>query len=263
MKQYSLTVLKNERIAKDHFVMRFEFPGKAEKIMPGQFVNVSLNQPAHLLPRPFSVWDAGNNQISILYKVFGEGTACLARVQMGETLPVLLPLGNKFPKVPAKGLCLLSGGIGVVPLYFFVKRLFEKSPAEAGRIRVYLGASNQSGIVCREDFQEWGCLVTLSTDDGSLGQKGTCLQAFQEDLKKEGPFAKTIFSCGPHGMLRAVAKFGESQGIPTYLAAEEVMGCGFGACVGCAIPARQGTTEMPYKLVCTDGPVFEAGEIEW
>jgi len=267
MKLYSLTVLANEKIANDHFVMCFEFPGNAGEILPGQFVNILLDQMAYRMPRPFSVFNTEKNQISILYKVFGKGTDSLSQVQVGQSLSVLLPLGNAFPEVFLDGLCLLSGGIGVVPLYFFAKRVFEKSPSEAKKIRVYLGASNQSGIVCLEDFKKWGCSVTVSTDDGSLGISGSCLKAFQDDLKKEDAFtklqalAKTIFACGPHGMLRAVAKFSEVKNIPAYLAAEEVMGCGFGACVGCAIPARQG--EMPYKLVCTDGPVFEAKEIEW
>jgi dihydroorotate dehydrogenase electron transfer subunit len=258
---YALTVLANKNIAKDHFVLCFELPGNVDEILPGQFMNIFLEDKTHLMPRPFSVFCVEKNQISVLYKVFGKGTDALARVRAGETMRVLLPLGNAFPEVSSEHLCLLSGGIGVVPLYFFAKRVFEKSPSEAKKIRVYLGASNKDGIVCREDFEKMGCSVTISTDDGSLGRRGSCLKALQEDFKKEE--VKTIFTCGPHGMLRAVAEFAEEKNILTYLAAEEVMGCGFGACVGCAIPAKQGSAEMPYKLVCTDGPIFEAKEIQW
>ncbi|MBK7947948.1 MAG: hypothetical protein IPK00_04240 [Deltaproteobacteria bacterium] len=37
------------------------------------------------------------------------------------------------------------------------------------------------------------------------------------------------------------------------------MACGFGVCLGCAAPRSHGG----FALVCRQGPVFEAGEIDW
>ena len=36
------------------------------------------------------------------------------------------------------------------------------------------------------------------------------------------------------------------------------MACGFGACFGCVVPARDGG----YLRVCVDGPVIDARELE-
>ena len=56
-------------------------------------------------------------------------------------------------------------------------------------------------------------------------------------------------------MLRALRELGLAHGIPTYLCLEEMMACGFGVCLGCAVPVYGA---KPYKYCCTDGPVFEA-----
>jgi dihydroorotate dehydrogenase electron transfer subunit len=39
---------------------------------------------------------------------------------------------------------------------------------------------------------------------------------------------------------------------------ETPMACGFGACMGCAVPLADGG----YMRLCTDGPVVNAAEIE-
>jgi dihydroorotate dehydrogenase electron transfer subunit len=37
------------------------------------------------------------------------------------------------------------------------------------------------------------------------------------------------------------------------------MACGFGVCLGCAAPlAAEG-----FRLVCRDGPMFDAAELDW
>jgi dihydroorotate dehydrogenase electron transfer subunit len=37
------------------------------------------------------------------------------------------------------------------------------------------------------------------------------------------------------------------------------MACGFGVCLGCAVPLRSGG----FALVCSDGPAFDATTIDW
>ena len=42
------------------------------------------------------------------------------------------------------------------------------------------------------------------------------------------------------------------------------MGCGIGACLGCAVKTSESTQEAPqYKHVCKDGPVFNCTEVEF
>ncbi|MGH7429302.1 MAG: hypothetical protein ACREJ4_13250 [Candidatus Methylomirabilaceae bacterium] len=41
------------------------------------------------------------------------------------------------------------------------------------------------------------------------------------------------------------------------------MGCGFGACMGCAIPIAGEEEHRTYSLVCKNGPVFDGRQILW
>jgi dihydroorotate dehydrogenase electron transfer subunit len=38
------------------------------------------------------------------------------------------------------------------------------------------------------------------------------------------------------------------------------MACGFGVCLGCAVPVYG---PKPFEYCCTDGPVFDARRVRW
>ena len=59
-------------------------------------------------------------------------------------------------------------------------------------------------------------------------------------------------------MLGAVAGVAKEYGVQAQVSLDAYMACGIGACLGCAIETLDG-----YKLVCKDGPVFDAHEIKW
>lgn len=261
-----LEIASNERVAVDAYRMVFFLPTdvKAVNIQPGQFVNVCLPDKGHLVPRPFSVLDAQAGKLSILYKIFGKGTQLLSQQKPGTILNVLLPLGNMFPdmqqvKTP---LVLVGGGVGVPPLYFVVKRLHETNPSFLKNVTFYMGAAKAEGLLLVNELERLGCNVVVSTDDGSAARTGNCVQALKEDITA-GKQVHTIFSCGPHGMLKAVYQYAHEANIDAYLSVEEVMGCGFGACVGCVVPVKHQEGEMPYQLACINGPVFHKDVINW
>lgn len=59
-------------------------------------------------------------------------------------------------------------------------------------------------------------------------------------------------------MLVAVARLLGGAGVPLYVSLEARMGCGFGVCRGCVVPAAGGG----YLHVCQDGPVVPAGAVD-
>ena len=75
---------------------------------PGQFVNIALE--GKFLRRPISVCDYDSQTVTIIYKVVGQGTAQMAKMQPGETLDVLTGLGNGFDVTKAGARPLLVGG---------------------------------------------------------------------------------------------------------------------------------------------------------
>jgi len=62
-------------------------------------------------------------------------------------------------------------------------------------------------------------------------------------------------------MLKALQKFSIENKIPTEMSLEERMGCGIGACVGCAVLTKNEKGEQTYQYVCQQGPVFDAKEV--
>ena len=68
-------------------------------------------------------------------------------------------------------------------------------------------------------------------------------------------------------MLVSVAKvMQEFPKIPCQVSMEERMACGVGVCLGCPVKVHRQIGKPAnyiYKMVCKDGPVFNAEEIAW
>ncbi len=112
-----------------------------------------------------------------------------------------------------------------------------------------------------KDFEEAGAGLQVTTEDGSLGTRGLITDLLEPFLLGAGTSALTLYTCGPPGMLAAVARLATIHGVPCQVSMEANMACGFGACMGCAVEVT--APDRKYKLVCKDGPVFDSREIRW
>ncbi len=240
--------------------------------LAGQFVMI---RPAWIgdpfLARAFSIYrlsgpSGGGSSpvVEILYKVLGKGTQCLARMEPDQEVEILGPLGNAF--VSPDGLeqaVLVAGGIGVPPIAALATQLRERRAPSAERrdVEVFLGGKSSEDILCLKDFEEAGASVHVTTEDASLGTRGLVTDLLRPFLLAPHASRLTMYACGPPGMLEAVAGLAEETGVPCQVSVEANMACGFGACMGCAIEVT--SEDRSYKLVCKDGPVFDAREIRW
>jgi dihydroorotate dehydrogenase electron transfer subunit len=264
-------------------------PGFSRALSPGQFVMVRPPLVADpLLPRAFSIYrisqeERGAPVVEILYKVLGKGTQCLSRMEPGQDVEILGPLGNSFTAREGVDLAVLvAGGIGVPPIAALARQI--RTPHSALRnCEVFLGGKTADDILCAEDFEGVGAALHITTEDGSKGTRGLItdlLEPFLESLgdpatrqlgNQEGPSRPAaqppsricIFTCGPPGMLAAVSRVAEGRGVPCQASVEANMACGFGACMGCAIEVRSKGPGPSYKLVCKDGPVFDSRDLVW
>ena len=248
MKQTTFTIEQNKELAANAYKMVLS--GDTSAITkPGQFVNIAL--PGRYLRRPVSVCDCEPGRLTLIYKVLGEGTADMTKMQPGTKLDVLTGLGNGFDLTRAGDRpVLIGGGIGIPPLYWLAKELIRtgKTPA------VVLGFNSKDEMFYVEEFRKLGCEVTVATADGSYGIKGYVTNAVIEASGATKNRFSQYYSCGPSPMLKAV----HALPLPGQLSLEERMGCGFGACMGCSIKTTDG-----YKRVCKDGPVFDKEELPW
>ncbi len=242
-----------------------DFPGA---FRPGQFVMVRppwAGDP--FLPRAFSIYRisipsaAPGPTLEILYKVLGKGTQSLARMEPGQAVDLLGPLGNSFTgPAGVERAVLVAGGIGVPPIAALARE-FRISNFEFRNVEVFLGGKTSEDILCLKDFEDAGAKVHITTEDGSLGARGVITELLDPFLLASSGSPLKMYTCGPPGMLSAVAHLAALRRIPCQVSVEANMACGFGACMGCALEVQDETRR--YKLVCKDGPVFDSREIRW
>ena len=245
MKDSLFTVRSNREIAFDMYEMRLSGPA-ADCMRPGTFVNLKIE--GNYLRRPISVCDATEDELVLLYKVVGEGTAQMSRMTAGMELDLLTGLGNGFSMaIDSQSPLLVGGGVGVPPLYNLARKLL----AEGKCVRVVLGFNTASEIFYAEEFRALGCEVYVATADGSVGVKGFVTTAIAE-CKIDFDY---FYACGPIPMLKALCDNVLQDG---QLSFEERMGCGFGGCMGCSCKTKYGN-----KRICKEGPVLLKEEIIW
>lgn len=229
--------------------------GMAAEAKPGQFISIYPKDKSLLLPRPISICEVNTDKtaLRVVYRIAGKGTEQFSLYKSGETINVLGPFGNGFPLERGEGkrVFLIGGGIGIPPMLELARRLNAKK-------QIVLGYRDNHCFL-KEDLEQYG-QVHIATEDGSVGTKGNVLDAIQEN----GLETDVIYACGPMPMLRAVKSYAAEKGIPAYISLEEHMACGVGACLGCVVKTRETHhhTNVHNARICTDGPVFEAEEVE-
>lgn len=253
-----------ENVARDTWMLHFELPVLARAIEPGQFLMVGLHPrpAAAFLKRPFSVCDAAAGRIVLLLRVYGEGTAEMARRRVGDAFDLLGPFGRGFTlQSPARRVVMVAGGIGLAPFYLLARRL--KSLPDAPETVLIYGERTASALAREIESLPHLDRVLTYTDDGSAGSHGNVVEGFRR-LAWEGELAGArLCACGPNAMLQALEVERERLGVPGEYSLEERMACGFGICQGCAVSANPALSERAYHLLCKAGPVMDPELLLW
>jgi dihydroorotate dehydrogenase electron transfer subunit len=257
MVEQNCKIISNERDTDLYLRLVVSAPQIAPLVQPGQFVHVRiLPLKAALLRRPFSVFQASGDTLSILYKTVGQGTEALSRMRAGEELSLIGPLGHGFT-VPGPGgetPLLVAGGYGMAALYLLAQRSPQKGVA-------FVGGRRQVDVLCEQEFWALGWEVRVATEDGSRGEKGLVTQPLLSELKRASPGCK-LFACGPTPMLKAVSQLAAQFNLPAEVSLDEHMCCGIGVCLTCVAQVK--TAEgWEYQRTCTEGPVFDSRQIAW
>jgi len=295
---YDCEIIEQTQVAPGVVRCRLNGPEIAREAQAGQFVNVKVASGTDpLLRRPFSVHavDPDEGVFSLLYVLVGRGTELLNRMRPGDTVSAVGPLGRGFDlgDSPEAEHIVVTGGCGAAPLHFLCDALCRKWGCE--RVTVLAGAQNRDAILCEREFRAHGVGVGISTDDGSYGHHGFVTHLLEEHLstgvggrgsgdgevcdERESlpnyPLSAIrhplrIYSCGPHAMLREVARISLAAGVEScQLSLENNMACGIGVCMGCvqkirgAAPGDTSGRDWHRERVCKDGPVFNAEDIAW
>ena len=255
MKKYllDLTVKAVERIHERYVLIRLTDDKPLPEMLPGQFVEIRVDgSPTTFLRRPISInfVDTEANELWLLVAVVGDGTRQLSRLQKGDTLNCLLPLGNGFtmPQKQAERILLVGGGVGVAPLLY----LGQEMKLMGAEPTFLLGARSAKDLLMLDAFKAVG-RVFITTEDGSKGEKGFVTD---HSIWQQESF-DLVSTCGPGPMMKAVARLSKEKGVPCEVSLENRMACGVGACLCCV----EKTKDKGNVCVCTEGPVFDAERI--
>ncbi len=247
-------VKENKNICANYYLMEIETKTIAENSKPGNFVMIGINNNYDpLLKRPFGIYDVKDNSIYIYYEVVGKGTKILSEKRSGDNLDLIGPLGNGFPELKDKKILMIAGGMGIAPIYYGIKNYMQNN-----QVSLVYGARAKENLNLVSEIEKLNLKsILLYTDDGSLGTKGYV----SSDLKKiisENDIDITI-SCGPEKMFESLNAVLKDENTKNYVSMEARMGCGIGVCHSCVVE----TVSDGYKKVCSDGPVFDMGEMKW
>lgn len=255
MKQKATAVvISQKRIADGIYDMWLSTP-LAAQASAGQFIGIYPADSKTLLPRPISICEVSKDKESlrVVYRVAGQGTAEFSTYEKGDRLSILGVLGNGFPVKEAEGkkVFLIGGGIGIPPILQLAKEMKADK-------QILLGYRD-SQLFLKEDLEQYG-KVYIATEDGSTGTRGNVMDA----IAAEALDAEIIYACGPMPMLRAIKNYAQEKKIRAFISLEEHMACGVGACLGCVVKTKETDHHSHVKnaRICTEGPVFEAREVE-
>ena len=256
MKKYilDLTVTENVRLHMNYVLLKLTSSSLLPEMLPGQFAEIRVDgSPTTFLRRPISInyVDRQRNEVWFLVQLVGDGTKQLGKVKAGDTINVMLPLGNGFtiPSHPSDKLLLVGGGVGTAPMLY----LGEQLAKNGSKPTFLLGAKTDKDLLQLEQFSTYGDVYT-TTEDGSHGEKGYVIQ---HSILNSIQFEQ-IYTCGPKPMMIAVAKYAKSKNIACEVSLENMMACGVGACLCCVENTAEG-----HLCVCKEGPVFNINKLLW
>ncbi len=255
-------VRSNRPLASDMVALEMTAPAIAAAVRPGQFVNILIDEGwSPLLRRPMSVAAQAGDTLGLIYKIVGPGTRMMASWKAGATVNLLGPLGNGWQLAEGGYPVLLAGGVGIAPIIYLHAELQSKGIEH----QLVMGARSRNQHYL-DHTPEKG--ITLTTDDGTLGIKGSVLAGLAAVQAGLGEVNLAIYGCGPPPMLAALKSYVEQRGLACQLAMETIMACGFGFCQGCSVEmaVQLDPPEVPsyrehFQLACLDGPVFRVHEL--
>lgn len=246
-------IISNTPIAADLFEL--VLPWSSSPPSPGRFATIRVSTATTpLLRRPFafSGYSEENHEARIIFQKRGPATELLAAKSAGEHLDLIGPLGNGFePPPPGTKALLVAGGIGLGPVLFQAERIRSRG----GDCEFVFGARSKDAVPHCEKFS--AARPVVCTDDGSEGFSGTVVD-YLTSLPAGNYDSARLYCCGPTPMLRGCHEFAETHGLECFVSIEQVMACGVGACMGCAVKTRAG-----YARACTEGPVFNSRDLVW
>lgn len=244
-------ILVNKELVPKIRLFEVYAPEIAEKVKPGQFIIVIIDEKGERIPLTIAGYDAKKGTITFVFNEVGKTTKQLGLLKKGDCIGNITgPLGNPSEiKNFGKVLCV-GGGVMIAPMLLQVKAL-----REAGNtVTTVIGARIKELLFFEEEMKALSSGFYVATDDGSKGYKG--LDFLKEVLEKK-KFDRCV-AMGPVVMMQNVSEMTKSFGIPTIVTLTPIMVDGMGMCGVCRV-----TVGGKMKFGCIDGPEFDGHQVDF
>uniref|UniRef100_UPI0028DB9AD0 hypothetical protein n=1 Tax=uncultured Bifidobacterium sp. TaxID=165187 RepID=UPI0028DB9AD0 len=213
-------VRANDRLAAGVHRLVLRDPYIARHAGPAQFIDLYSANPLRLMPRPFGVCEVSGDEVSIVFAVVGTGTEEFSRLSPGDGVDALGPLGRPYDLTRPANYVLVGGGLGVPPLISAAQSLSTRDDCRVTALFGYRDARFADGIV-RPYADRLESIVNAE------GNVIDLLDRLEEELLGSR-LPPVILSCGPAPMMKAVADWASTRGVPCQFSLEQRMGCGYG-----------------------------------
>ncbi len=247
-------ILEKKKLAEGIIYMLFEAPMAARRARAGQFVILRVDEEGERIPLTIADSDAAAGTVAVIFQSVGATTMTLAEKEAGDTIADLLgPLGNPTETEGAKSVAVVGGGVGCAIAYP-VAKAFARQGASVTSI---IGARTKDLVILQEGFQAVSHRLYVTTDDGTMGEKGNVCIPLRRMLEAGERFDR-VFTVGPLPMMKYVAEATRPYSIKTIASMNPIMVDGTGMCGCCRV-----TVGGEMKFACVDGPDFDAHLIDF
>lgn len=229
-------------------------PVIAKKVEPGQFVILMVEEEGERLPLTVVDKDLDKQTIVLIFQEIGYSTKLLGRLKVGDFLYSLVgPLGHPTPVKKYGRVLAVGGGVGIAEIYPVVKAF----KAAGNQVVSILGAKTKDHFVLKDEIGQDSDKLYLSTDDGSLGQKGFVSDVLKDILAEDKDF-QLVYCVGPVSMMSVVSDVTKKYKIKTIVCLNAIMLDGTGMCGGCRL-----VEDGKSKFCCVDGPEFDGHLVDF
>jgi len=246
-------ILSKKELCPNQYEMVVEAPYIVRNAKAGQFIIFRVEENGERVPLTIADVDKETGALTIVFMAVGYSTKKLAELKEGdELIDIVGPLGQPTHIKKYGTVVCLAGGYGAAPCY-----LISKAFKDAGnKVYMIMGARDKSLIFWEDKMRKACTELFITTDNGTLGEKGFVTQVLERIMAKEK--VDYAIAVGPLPMMRAVANMTRDKGIYTEASMNPIMVDGTGMCGACRL-----TVDGETRFACVDGPDFDAHKINF
>lgn len=246
-------ILSKKEICPHQYEITIDAPYVVRNAKAGQFIIFRADENGERVPLTIADVNKEKGELTLVFMAVGYSTKELAALEVGDEIADIVgPLGKPTTIKKYGTVVCLAGGYGAAPCY-----LIAKAFKEAGnKVYMIMGARNKDLIFWADKMKDACTELFITTDDGSMGEKGFVTQVMERLMAQEK--IDYAIAVGPMPMMRAVANLTRDKGIFTEASMNPIMVDGTGMCGACRV-----TVGGEVKFACVDGPDFDAHKIDF